>query len=203
MNMMLKKTNYQSISLAFGQMIHVQISYCWLFTTYTKLLMLYPTLETCGACVFRYIYICTFRFCFLTKPGTHMMANIQTQGTWGSRFSVKSDWKFLNCLEEYRFQRVLLNGQMSEWLPPVKAGSVPQHKVPSLVCFFSKFTLMIYLMHDLVSTIKLFADDTSQFSVVHDQRHISRLFWSRVYQFGRPNSGTQKRFFNFLFEDFF
>ena len=34
---------------------------------------------------------------------------------------------------------------------------------------------MIYLMHDLVSTIKLFADDTSLFSIVHDQRHIQAV----------------------------
>ena len=32
---------------------------------------------------------------------------------------------------------------------------------------------------------------------------ISRPFGSPVYRFGRPNSGAQKRFFNFLFEDFF
>ena len=32
---------------------------------------------------------------------------------------------------------------------------------------------------------------------------VSRLFGSLVYRFGCPNSGTQKTFFNFLFEDFF
>ena len=32
---------------------------------------------------------------------------------------------------------------------------------------------------------------------------VSRPFGSSVYWFGRPNSGAQKRFFNFLFEDFF
>ena len=52
---------------------------------------------------------------------------------------------------------------MSEWLP-VKAG-VPQGSVLGLLFF------LIYindLSDDLVSTIKLFADDTSLFSVVHD-----------------------------------
>ena len=38
------------------------------------------------------------------------------------------------------------------------------------------------------------------FSVCSD---VSRPFGSPVYRFGRPNSGAQKRFFNFLFEDFF
>ena len=32
---------------------------------------------------------------------------------------------------------------------------------------------------------------------------VSRPFGSPVYWFGCPNSGAQKRFFNFLFEDFF
>ena len=62
-----------------------------------------------------------------------------------------------------RFQRVLLNGQTSEWLP-VKAG-VPQGSILGPLFF------LIYindLSDDLVSTIKLFADDTSLFSVVHD-----------------------------------
>ena len=52
---------------------------------------------------------------------------------------------------------------MSEWLP-VKAG-VPQGSVLGLLF------VLIYindLSDDLVSTIKLFADGTSLFSVVHD-----------------------------------
>ena len=32
---------------------------------------------------------------------------------------------------------------------------------------------------------------------------LSRPFGSPVYRFGHPNSGAQKRFFYFLFEDFF
>ena len=32
---------------------------------------------------------------------------------------------------------------------------------------------------------------------------VSRPFGSPVYRFGHSNSGAQKSFFNFLFEDFF
>ena len=62
-----------------------------------------------------------------------------------------------------RFQRVLLNGQTSKWLP-VKAG-VRQ-------CFIlGPLFFLIYindLSDDLVSTVKLFADETFLFSVVRD-----------------------------------
>ena len=57
----------------------------------------------------------------------------------------------------------MLNGQTSEWLP-VKA-SVPEGSI--LGPIFS----LIYindLSNDLVSTAKLFADETSLFSVVYD-----------------------------------
>ena len=63
----------------------------------------------------------------------------------------------------YRFQRILLNGQMSKWLP-VKAD-VPQGYILGPPFF------LIYindLSDDLVSTVKPFADDTSLFSVVRD-----------------------------------
>ena len=62
------------------------------------------------------------------------------------------------------FQRISLNGQTSEWLP-VKVA-VPQGFILSLLFFF-----LIYindLSDDLVSTVKLFADNTSLFSVVHN-----------------------------------
>ena len=62
-----------------------------------------------------------------------------------------------------RFQRVVLNGQTSEWLP-VKAG-VPQGSILGPLFF------LIYingLLVGITSTVKLFADDTSLFSIVHD-----------------------------------
>ena len=61
-----------------------------------------------------------------------------------------------------RYQRVVLNGQLSNWLP-VKAG-VPQGSILGPLFF------LIYindLSEGLVSNAKLFADDTSLFSTVH------------------------------------
>ena len=66
-----------------------------------------------------------------------------------------------------RFQRVLLNGQTSKWLP-VKVG-VTQ------VSILGPLIYLIYindLSGDLVSIVKLLADETSLFSVVCD-RNIS------------------------------
>ena len=63
----------------------------------------------------------------------------------------------------HRFQRVVLNGQSSTWLP-VTAG-VPQGSILGPLLF------LIYindLSNNLSSTAKLFADDTSLFSVVND-----------------------------------
>ena len=45
------------------------------------------------------------------------------------------------------------------------------HKVPSLVIFF--LTYINDLSYDLVSTVKLIADDTSLFSVVHDSNMLA------------------------------
>ena len=66
---------------------------------------------------------------------------------------------------ENRFQRVVLNGQTSEWLP-VRAG-VPQGSLLGPLFF------LIYindLSVDIRSTVKLFADDTSLFSIIHDAK---------------------------------
>ena len=59
-----------------------------------------------------------------------------------------------------RFQRILLNGQTSDWLS-VKAG----------VLQGGPLYLLIYindLSENIESTVKLFADNTSLFSVIHD-----------------------------------
>ena len=66
---------------------------------------------------------------------------------------------FLN----HRFQRVVLNGQSSTW-PPVTAG-VPQGSILGPLLFL---ICIDDLSNNLSSTTKLFADDTSLFSVVND-----------------------------------
>ena len=64
----------------------------------------------------------------------------------------------------HRFQRVVLNGgQSSTWLP-VTAG-VPQGSILGPLLFL---IYMNDLSNNLSSTAKLFADDTSFFSVVND-----------------------------------
>ena len=72
----------------------------------------------------------------------------------------------LSLIESFlsnRFQKVILNGQTSKWLP-VKAG-VPQGSIVGPLFY------LIYindLSDNLNSTVKLSPDDTSQFSVVRD-----------------------------------
>ena len=71
--------------------------------------------------------------------------------------------KFIQGFLSNRFQRVLPNGQTSEWLP-VKVG-VPQGSILGPLFF------LIYinnLSENIESTVELFADDTSLFSVVHN-----------------------------------
>ena len=62
-----------------------------------------------------------------------------------------------------RYQRVLFNSQASSW-SPILAG-VPDESILELLLF------LIYindLSHNFSLTAKIFADDTSIFSVVHD-----------------------------------
>ena len=71
--------------------------------------------------------------------------------------------KLIESFLSGRYQCVLLNGQASSW-SPVLAG-VPQGSI------LGPFFFLIYIndfSHNLSSTVKLFADDTSVSSIVHD-----------------------------------
>ena len=76
--------------------------------------------------------------------------------------------QLLNLLENYltnRHQRVLLNGQNSPWAP-VLAG-VPQGSILGPLLF------LIYindLPNGLKANAKLFADDTSLFTIIKDKQ---------------------------------
>ena len=78
-----------------------------------------------------------------------------------------------NFLENYlsgRFQRVVLNGQTSLWTP-VLAG-VPQWSILDPLLF------LIYindLPNKLKSNLKLFADDTSLFTIVKDKNESANI----------------------------
>ena len=73
---------------------------------------------------------------------------------------------FIGSFLESRFQRVVLNGQASELLP-VKAG-LPQGSILGPLFF------LIYNINDLsidiISTVKLFVDDTSLFTIIHNAK---------------------------------
>ena len=71
--------------------------------------------------------------------------------------------EFIQSFLSHRFQRVVLNGQSSTWLPVT--ASVFQGSILGPLLF------LIYindLSNNLSSTAKLFSDDTSIFSVVND-----------------------------------
>ena len=76
-------------------------------------------------------------------------------------------------LENYlsdRFQRVLLNGQASSWRP-VLAG-VPQGSILGPLLFL---TYINDLPNELKSNAKLFADDTSLFTIVKDKTESANI----------------------------
>ena len=84
--------------------------------------------------------------------------------------------KLLHSLSNFlskRKQSVLLNGQNSSWTN-VHAG-IPQGSI------LGSLLLLIYmndLSGNLISNKKLFADDTSLFSVVHDiSTSVKRVKW--------------------------
>ena len=71
---------------------------------------------------------------------------------------------FIKSFLNNRYQRVLLNGQSSDW-SPVKAGA-PEGS------FLGPLFFLIYindLANDLSTNVKIFADDTSLFSTVTNQ----------------------------------
>ena len=79
-------------------------------------------------------------------------------------------YKLLENYLSRRFQRVVLNGQTSSWRP-VLAG-VPQGSIMGPLLF------LIYindLPNELKSNVKLFADDTSLFTVVKDKNESANI----------------------------
>ena len=86
-----------------------------------------------------------------------LIYKLKQNGISGNLLDTITD--FLNS----RKQRVALNGQFSSWTS-IEAG-VPQGSILGPLLF------LIYindLSDDLITNVKLFADDTSLFSVVHD-----------------------------------
>ena len=93
-----------------------------------------------------------------------MLYKLKSLGISGERYKL---------LENYlsgTFQRVVLNGQISSWRP-VLAG-VPQGSIMGPLLF------LIYindLPNELKSNVKLFADDTSLFTVVKDKNESANI----------------------------
>ena len=86
-----------------------------------------------------------------------LLFKLQQNGISGELIALIKD--FLSC----RKQRVLLNGQHSSWAD-VKSG-VPQGSIYGPLLFL---IFINNLPNGLNSNVKLFADDMSLFSVVHD-----------------------------------
>ena len=85
------------------------------------------------------------------------MYKLKQNGISGKLFDIITD------LLHFRKQRVVSNGQYSSWTS-IEAG-VPQGSILGPLMFF------IYinnLSDDLTTNVKLFADDTSLFSIVHN-----------------------------------
>ena len=102
----------------------------------------------------------------------------------GLLFKIKSmgiSGELYNLLENYlsgRVQRVILNGQMSTW-QPILAG-VLQGSILGPLLF------LIYindLPDELKSQTKLFADDTSLFTIVKDRNESANILRKTYYQF--------------------
>ena len=114
----------------------------------------------------------------------HLLFNLQQNGIWGELITLIKD--FLSC----RKQRVVSNGQHSSW-PDVKAGIVPQGSILGPLLFL---TYINDLPDDLNSNVKIFADDTSLFSVAHNITDSAKLLNSDLSK--RMNSTLENERFN-------
>ena len=98
-----------------------------------------------------------------------------------------------NLLENYlsdRFQRVLLNGQTSSWRPVL--DGVPQGSILGPLLF------LIYindLPNELKSNAKLFADDTSLFTIVKDKSESANILKNDLSEISKW-AYNWKMFFN-------
>ena len=91
--------------------------------------------------------------------------------------------EFYNLLENYlsgRFQRVVLNGQTSSWRP-ILAG-VPQGLILGPLLFL---ICINDLPNDLKSNVKLFADDTSLFTIVKDKNEKTNIINNDLLQISK------------------
>ena len=91
--------------------------------------------------------------------------------------------EFYNLLENYisgRFQRVVLNGQTSSCRPGL--ASVPQGSIlgPRLFLVYSND-----LLNELKSNVKLFADDTSLFTIVKDKNESANIINNDLFQISK------------------
>ena len=84
------------------------------------------------------------------------MHKLKKNGISGKLFDIITD--YLNL----RKQRIVLNGQYSSWTS-IKARA-PQGSILRPLLFFISIN---NLSNDLTTNVKLFADDTSLFSIVH------------------------------------
>ena len=90
---------------------------------------------------------------------------------------------FYNLLENYlsgRFQRVVLNGQTSSWRP-VLSGVPPRINSGSTSLSYYLNDLPIYLK----SNVKLFADDTSLFTIGKDKNESANLIKNELWQISK------------------
>ena len=108
----------------------------------------YPALEYCGVFLFAEAFNKVWHEGFIFKLESMVISDASLD--------------LIGSFLENRFQRVVLNGQTSEWLP-VKSGVLQRIILGPLFFPININDLSI----DIISTVKLFADDTSLFSIIH------------------------------------